>query len=138
MMPHLLRCQGLAVKYYGFALGRLGSGAPSAFATTGLIVDNGQGFLPVGIHDIGNIGYFRAFFGERGDIVSCDEMGPPFPGAGHELLKPHAEFFVYGIYTDSSFSVTPYQVSVLTFGKTAWSGSASMAEAPMAYPMIFR
>ena len=35
MMPHLLRCQGLAVKYYGFALGRLGSGAPSAFATTG-------------------------------------------------------------------------------------------------------
>ena len=35
MIPHLLRCQGLAVKYYGFALGRLGSGAPSAFATTG-------------------------------------------------------------------------------------------------------
>ncbi|OGP61994.1 MAG: hypothetical protein A2V65_07330 [Deltaproteobacteria bacterium RBG_13_49_15] len=36
-MPHLLRCQGLAVKYYGFALGRLGSGATSAFATTGFI-----------------------------------------------------------------------------------------------------
>jgi len=35
-MPHLLRCQGLAVKYYGFALGRLGSGTSSAFATTGL------------------------------------------------------------------------------------------------------
>ena len=37
MMPHLLRCQRLAVKYYGFALGRLGSGVPSAFATTGSI-----------------------------------------------------------------------------------------------------
>ena len=36
-MPHLLRCQGLAVKYYGFALGRLGSGVSSAFATAGLI-----------------------------------------------------------------------------------------------------
>jgi len=32
-MPHLLRCQGLAVKNYGFALGRLGSGTSSAFAT---------------------------------------------------------------------------------------------------------
>src|SRR4030042_5618359 len=36
MMSHLLRCQGLAVKYYGFALGRLGSGASLVFATTGL------------------------------------------------------------------------------------------------------
>jgi hypothetical protein len=36
-MPHLLRCQGLAVKYYGFALGRLGSGTSSVFATTGTI-----------------------------------------------------------------------------------------------------
>jgi len=34
-MPHLLRCQGLAVKYYRFALGRLGSEASSAFATAG-------------------------------------------------------------------------------------------------------
>jgi len=28
MIPHLLRCQGFAVVYYGFALGRLESGAP--------------------------------------------------------------------------------------------------------------
>ena len=35
MMSHLLRCQGLAVKYYGFVLGRLGSGASLVFATTG-------------------------------------------------------------------------------------------------------
>ena len=32
MIPHLLRCQGLAVIYYGFALRRLESEAPSAFA----------------------------------------------------------------------------------------------------------
>jgi len=36
MIPHLLRCQGLAVIYYGFALGRLESEAPSAFALLGL------------------------------------------------------------------------------------------------------
>jgi len=51
MIPHLLRCQGLAVKYYGFTLGRLGAGASSAFATTGFtgqehkneITDRGSG-----------------------------------------------------------------------------------------------
>jgi hypothetical protein len=32
MIPHLLRCRGLAVVDYGFALGRLGSGASSTFA----------------------------------------------------------------------------------------------------------
>ena len=32
MVPHFLRCQGLAVVYYGVALGRLGPGASSAFA----------------------------------------------------------------------------------------------------------
>ncbi len=32
MTPHLLRCQGLAVVYYGFTLGRLGPGASSTFA----------------------------------------------------------------------------------------------------------
>ena len=36
MIPHLLRCQGLAVVYYDFALGRLESGAPSTFAQLGL------------------------------------------------------------------------------------------------------
>ena len=30
---HLLRCQGLAIVNYGFALGRLGATALSAFAT---------------------------------------------------------------------------------------------------------
>jgi hypothetical protein len=35
MIPHLLRCQGLAVDYYGFAPGRLGSGASSTFAPLG-------------------------------------------------------------------------------------------------------
>ncbi len=35
MIPHLLRCQGLAVNYYGFALGRLEYGAPSTFAQLG-------------------------------------------------------------------------------------------------------
>jgi predicted DNA-binding protein (MmcQ/YjbR family) len=32
MIPHLLRCQGFAVAYYGFTLGRLGSKASSTFA----------------------------------------------------------------------------------------------------------
>jgi hypothetical protein len=32
MIPHLLRCQGFAVVYYGFTLGRLGPGASSTFA----------------------------------------------------------------------------------------------------------
>jgi hypothetical protein len=35
---HLLRCQGLAIVYYGFTLGRLGATAFSAFATMGLPV----------------------------------------------------------------------------------------------------
>ncbi len=35
MIPHLPRCQGLAVVYYGFALGRLEAGAPSTFAQLG-------------------------------------------------------------------------------------------------------
>jgi len=35
MIPHLLRCQGLAVNNYGFTLGRLESGAPSTFAQLG-------------------------------------------------------------------------------------------------------
>ncbi len=35
MIPHLRCCQGLAVDYYGFALGRLGSGASSTFAQLG-------------------------------------------------------------------------------------------------------
>lgn len=35
MIPHLPRCQGFAVAYYGFTLGRLGSGAPSTFAQLG-------------------------------------------------------------------------------------------------------
>ena len=32
MIPHLLRCRGLAVADYSFTLGRLGSGASSTFA----------------------------------------------------------------------------------------------------------
>ena len=35
MPPHLLRCQGIAVSDYSFTLGRLESGAPSAFAQLG-------------------------------------------------------------------------------------------------------
>ena len=35
MIPHLRRCQGFAVVYYGVALGRLGSGASSTFAQLG-------------------------------------------------------------------------------------------------------
>jgi len=35
MIPHLLCCQGLAVIYYSFALGRLESVAPSTFALLG-------------------------------------------------------------------------------------------------------
>jgi hypothetical protein len=37
MIPHLLRCQGFAVAYYSFTLGRLGSAASSTFATLGVI-----------------------------------------------------------------------------------------------------
>ena len=36
MIPHLICYQSLAVGYYGFALGRLGSGASLTFATLGL------------------------------------------------------------------------------------------------------
>jgi len=36
-IPHLLRCQGFAVNYYSFALGRLGSAASSTFATARFI-----------------------------------------------------------------------------------------------------
>jgi len=35
MTQHLLRCHGLGVAYYSLTLGRLGSAAPSAFATLG-------------------------------------------------------------------------------------------------------
>jgi hypothetical protein len=36
MPPHLLRCQGLAVDDYSFALERLEAGTPSTFAQLGL------------------------------------------------------------------------------------------------------
>jgi hypothetical protein len=36
IMLHLLRCQGFAVAYYSFTLGRLGSTAFSPFATIGI------------------------------------------------------------------------------------------------------
>jgi hypothetical protein len=36
MSPHLLRCQGLAVDEYSFALGRLEAEATSTFAQLGL------------------------------------------------------------------------------------------------------
>jgi hypothetical protein len=35
MPPHLLRCQGIAVAYYSFTLGRLEAGAPSTLAHLG-------------------------------------------------------------------------------------------------------
>jgi hypothetical protein len=35
MVPHLLRCQGLAVDDYSFTLGRLEAGAPSTFDQLG-------------------------------------------------------------------------------------------------------
>ena len=35
MMPYFLRCRGLAVDDYSFALGRLGPGAPATFAHLG-------------------------------------------------------------------------------------------------------
>ena len=35
MPPHLLRCQGLALDNYSFALGRLEAGTPSTFAQLG-------------------------------------------------------------------------------------------------------
>jgi hypothetical protein len=35
MPPHLLRCQGLAVDDYSFALGRLEAGIPSTLAQLG-------------------------------------------------------------------------------------------------------
>ena len=38
MILHLLRCQGFGVAYYSLTLGRLGSTAPSAFATLGFTV----------------------------------------------------------------------------------------------------
>ena len=42
MIPYLLRCRGLAVAYYSFALGRLGSGASSTFAQLGYNLGRGQ------------------------------------------------------------------------------------------------
>ena len=33
---HLLRCQGIAVAYYSFTLGRLEAAASSTFATSGI------------------------------------------------------------------------------------------------------
>jgi len=35
MIPYLLRCRGFAIDDYSFTLGRLGSGASSAFAQLG-------------------------------------------------------------------------------------------------------
>jgi hypothetical protein len=35
MSPHLLRCQGLAVEHYSFALGRLEAAATSTFSELG-------------------------------------------------------------------------------------------------------
>ena len=41
MPPHLLRCQGIAVAYYSFTLGRLEAGAPLTFAHLGFQLDFG-------------------------------------------------------------------------------------------------
>jgi len=38
MLPHLLRCQGIAVENYSFTLGRLEAGAPSTFDQSGYII----------------------------------------------------------------------------------------------------
>jgi hypothetical protein len=42
ILPHLLRCRGLAVEYYSFALGRLEAGVPSTFAQLGSDLSVGQ------------------------------------------------------------------------------------------------
>jgi len=42
MPPHLLRCHGLAVDDYSFALGRLEAGTPSTFAQLGFEKGTGQ------------------------------------------------------------------------------------------------
>ena len=39
MPPHLQRCQGFAVAYYSFTLGRLEAGAPSTFAQSGFYLE---------------------------------------------------------------------------------------------------
>ena len=44
MPPHFLRCQGLAVNDYSFALGRLETGAPSTFAQL-VVLLKVKGFL---------------------------------------------------------------------------------------------
>ena len=46
MTPHIPRCQGFAVAYYGFTLGRLGSWASSTFAQLGLHCNSVQQVLP--------------------------------------------------------------------------------------------
>jgi len=48
MTPHLLRCQGFAVAYYSFTLGRLAAGASSTFAQLGfhLIICSGGVYGP--------------------------------------------------------------------------------------------
>jgi hypothetical protein len=45
--PHLQRCQGLAVAYYSFALGRLEAEAPSTFAQLGFSLLLFLGHLPI-------------------------------------------------------------------------------------------
>jgi len=46
MIPYLLRCQGLAVVYCGFTLGRLESGAPSTFAQLGYKIPRNCSHFP--------------------------------------------------------------------------------------------
>jgi hypothetical protein len=45
MILHLLRCQGFGGAYYSLTLGRLGSAAPSAFATLGLFEELYYGII---------------------------------------------------------------------------------------------
>jgi hypothetical protein len=45
MSPLLLRCQGLAVDNYSFALGRLKAGATSTFAQLGFYLKGLKGYL---------------------------------------------------------------------------------------------
>ena len=55
MAPHLLRCQGIAVAYYNFTLGRLEAGAPSTFAQSGY---ENVGAITVKHTDVNNLRLF--------------------------------------------------------------------------------
>ncbi len=65
-------------------------------------VDDPLGFLPVGIHHVGDAGDFGCLLGEGHQVVATDSRDPEVAAAGHELLQTDLQLIGKGVEADGS------------------------------------